>query len=142
MVPEESSVEEEDEVPRPPPRLARGRDIRQRMPRPRRTSPPVTVAARGDPEGAWSVENNFYPLPPAPWYEPDDDVQYVSAIDNFNRYIPDELLENMAQASSANMLSERGVEMPLTADDMKKFFGVQNFLHETATNQIVLGCKY
>lgn len=56
VVPEESSDEEEDEVPRPPPRPARGRDIRQRMPRPRRTSPPVTAAARGDPGGAWSVE--------------------------------------------------------------------------------------
>lgn len=94
------------------------------------STPPIfSSAARGDPEGKLSVENKFYPLLPAPWYEPDDDVQYVSAIDNFNRYIPDELLENMAQATSANILSERGVEMPLTADDMKTFLAlVSKFL--------------
>lgn len=60
------------------------------------STPPIfSGAARGDHEGKWSEENKFYPLLPAPWYEPDD-VQYVIAIDKFDRYIPDELLENMA----------------------------------------------
>lgn len=75
--------------------------------------------------GKWEVNNSFHPLPPAPYFE-GNNVEYdmVSSLDLFKKYIPDEIISQIARATNANIISSTGKEVVITTTDIKKFFGI------------------
>ncbi|XP_054259872.1 piggyBac transposable element-derived protein 3-like [Macrosteles quadrilineatus] len=75
--------------------------------------------------GKWEVSNNFYPLPPAPYFGGHNpEYNMSSPLDLFQKYIPDDILCQIATATNENIISSTGKEIQITTTDMKKFFGI------------------
>lgn len=80
-------------------------------------APPVLPAT-------WELNEEFDPLPPAPPNEPTDKAYLYSSIELFKKYIPDHLLDAIAECTSQNILGISGRVVPLTRIDVCKFIGI------------------
>lgn len=80
------------------------------------------------PTFTWKTQNVFDPLPPAPPFDDISDPQFESTIDSFKRYVPDELLQYIAEATQANIFTSTGKEVSLTKEDIEIFFGISSMM--------------
>lgn len=87
--------------------------------------PIVENINQAEPTGSWTVEDEFFPLPPAPEFEDQNAaLEYVSSISSFKNFIPNNLIDSIAEATRINIFRETGKELSLTREDIEKFFGV------------------
>lgn len=62
-------------------------------------------------------------MPLVPPHENTHNFEMLSTIELFEKYIPNHLLQSIADATSTNILANIGKPMVLTSTDISKFFG-------------------
>lgn len=63
-------------------------------------------------------------MPPAPPHKNTHNFEMLSTTELFEKYIPDHLLQSIADATSTNIMVSTGKPMVLTSTDILNFFGV------------------
>lgn len=92
--------------------------------------PPLNAAAPQvppfifDPNAEWNELPDFDPLPGAPPYEPPRAVERKNPLDGFLRYVPNQLLNDIADATSQRILANTTKIFVVTPTILKKFIGI------------------
>jgi hypothetical protein len=76
--------------------------------------------------GGWIIQATFNPLPAAPPYEPENQgVEHLrSTIQYFLKYIPDNILDDMAVATSQKIMSQTAKNLVVTPKMLRVFIGM------------------
>ncbi|KAG8257470.1 hypothetical protein J6590_050202 [Homalodisca vitripennis] len=78
-----------------------------------------------EPLESWEVNVNFNPLPPAsPFEDLTDKPRLYSHVDIFKKYIPDELLEQIAESRRNDIYTKTSKVVSLTGTYISKFLGM------------------
>lgn len=84
-------------------------------------NPPLVLRDKGK---EWRRNDVFDPLPAASPIIVDENVERVNPFDAFLRYVPIELLENIAEATTQRILQNAGRETLVSLQTLNKFFGI------------------
>ncbi|KAG8314271.1 hypothetical protein J6590_096626 [Homalodisca vitripennis] len=71
----------------------------------------------------WNMSNVFSPLPAVPEINESFNLQRLSPLDTFYRYVPQSLFDDMALAKSQRILSTTAKNVVVTFAMLKPFFG-------------------